>query len=95
MAEHRINHLEVELHGASVPVARAVSERLGQIHGRRVVPVLDRVCEELAAGEELVRLDRLEVDLGTLPADGFEDGFVARLEQALRAALAQALRRRG
>ena len=95
MAEHRINHLEVELRTTSAPVARAVSERLGQIHGRRVAPVLDRVCSELAAGDELVRLDRLEVDLGTLPVDGFEDEFVDRLEHALRAALIQALRGRG
>jgi len=94
MAMHRINRVEIELHSGDVQLARALSERVSRMHGNRIAPVLERVCSELSGGEALDRLDQLEVDLGTLAADDFEDDFAAKLEQALRAALAAALRRR-
>jgi len=94
MAMHRINRVEIELHGGDVQLARALSERVSRMYGNRIAPVLERVCSELSGSEALDRLDQLEVDLGTVAADDFEDDFAARLAQALRAALAAALRRR-
>jgi len=88
---HRINRVEVELHTGEAALARALSERVGRMHGDRIAPVLDRVCSELGGSEALFRIDRLELDLGTLAADDFESGFIGRLEPALRAALARAL----
>jgi hypothetical protein len=94
MTMQRINRSEVELHTGDAALARALLDRIGRIYGPRIAPVLDRVCSELSAGEAPVRIDRLEVDLGTLAAGDVEDAFVARLEPALRAALQEALRRK-
>lgn len=90
---HRVNRIEIELHSGEPALARALSERVGRIHRERIAPVVDRVCTELSGDEAVVRIDRLELDLGTVAADDLEDAFVARLELALRAALAKALRR--
>jgi hypothetical protein len=91
---HRIDRAVVELRSREVSLARALSERVRRMHGPRIAPVLDRVCGELGAREALFRIERLDLDLGTFAVDGFEDAFIARLEPALRAALAEALRRR-
>jgi hypothetical protein len=90
---HRVNRIEIELHSGEPALARALSERVSRIHRERIAPVLDRVCSELSGGEAVDRIARLELDLGTVAADDLEDAFVARLEPALRAALANALRR--
>jgi hypothetical protein len=70
MAVHRINRSEIELHTGDAALARALFERIGRIHGPRIAPVLDRVCSELSAGDAPIRIDRLELDLGTLGAPG-------------------------
>jgi hypothetical protein len=88
---HRVNCIEVELHSSDPALARALSERVGRMHRERIAPLLDRVCTELSGNEAEDRIDRLELDLGTVAADDLEDTFVARLEPALRAALAKAL----
>src|SRR5437868_4687116 len=92
---HRINRVEIELEAESEPLAREVSDLAATMQERRIAPILDRVCTELSGAEVLDRIDRLEVDLGGVSAERFEEDFTARLEPALRAALAEALRRRG
>lgn len=99
MAAHGINRLEVELtlQSGDVALAEALLARVGRMHGGRLAPILDRVCTELGergageGGDAPIRLDRLEVDLGRIGTDDFEDDLAARLEPALRAALAAAL----
>ena len=93
MAMHRINRIEIELQAQDVPLAQALSERAGRMHPQRIAPVVDRVCGELSGGEAVERIDRLELDLGVVAAEDFEEDFVEKLEPALRAALAAALRR--
>jgi len=92
---HRINRVEIELEAEGEPLAREVSGLTAGMLEGRLAPVIDRVCGELSGAEALDRLDRLEVDLGGVPAERFEEELPARLEQALRAALAEALRRQG
>jgi hypothetical protein len=94
MPAHRINRALVELHCGDATLARALSERTSRMHEHRIAPVLDRMCSELGGTDALVRIDQLEVDLGALAVDDFEAEFVAKLEQALRAALTKALTRR-
>ena len=90
---HRVNRIEIELRSGEPALARVLSERVGRMHRERIAPLVDRVCSELSGSEAVDRIDRLELDLGTVAADDLEDAFVARLEPALRAALAKALRR--
>ncbi|HEY8207150.1 MAG TPA: contractile injection system tape measure protein [Myxococcaceae bacterium] len=92
---HRIDRVEIELEAGDLGVARELSELAGRMRERRIAPILDRVCGDLSDGDALDRIERLEVDLGSVSAERFEEDFASRLEPALRAALLAALRRQG
>lgn len=53
----------------------------------RLMPVVDRVFDELAGSEKVFRIEELEIDLGDVAYDGYQDKIVARLEDRLRTVL--------
>jgi hypothetical protein len=97
MATHRINRAEIELQVGEVALAEHLIERLSLMRERRIAPLIDRVCSELSGPErsgrpeQIVRIDQLELELGSLAVDDFEDDFMRKLEAALRAALSKRL----
>lgn len=91
MAAHRINILEIELVTGEVALAEALIGRIGQLHERRIAPTLDRVFSELSGPDRLDRIDRLEIDLGDISVEQFDDDLVRKLEAAVRSALHRAL----
>jgi hypothetical protein len=88
---HRINCAQVELEVDDVALATALLERISQLHERRLAPVIDRVCSEVSEDGRLVRIDTLELELGSVSAEDFDEQFVERLERSLRSALREAL----
>lgn len=95
MAAHRVNLLEIELVAGDVALAEALIGRTSQLHRLRIEPLLDRVFSEFSGPGRLDRIDRLELDLGTIAAADLDDDLPRKLEAALRAALARALAPRG
>ena len=91
MASHRVNHVEIELRVGDVDLATDLIERTSRMHERRISPLLDRLLGEHSDPAQIDRLDRLELDLGNLDVDDFEDDLLRKLEAALRTALRQAL----
>ncbi|MFV8751764.1 contractile injection system tape measure protein [Nannocystaceae bacterium ST9] len=91
MATHRINRLELEISVESAEQGQALIDRLSLLHERRIAPLIDRVCSELSGPERLDRIDELELELGTIAIDRFDEEFMRALEAALRAALARKL----
>ncbi|MBK7826425.1 contractile injection system tape measure protein [Nannocystis sp.] len=91
MASHRVNHVEIELRVGDVELATDLIERTSRLHERRISPLLDRLLGEHSDPAQIDRLDRLELDLGNLDVDDFEDDLLRKLEAALRTALRQAL----
>ena len=84
---NRINRIELELDFDDQSAARARMERMGDLR-RRLIALLDRLCTEVIGEQDTLRVDRLELDLGHVDADVFDDAFMAKLEPALRSALA-------
>jgi hypothetical protein len=101
MATHRINRAEIELHVGEVALAEHLIERLSLLRERRIAPLIDRVCSELSGPEghggpvRHVRIDQLELELGSIAVDDFEDDFLRKLEAALRAALSKRMSEQG
>jgi hypothetical protein len=90
MDTHRINRAEIEIQAGEVALAEHLIARVSLLRERRIAPLIDRVCSELSGPErpeESVRIDQLELDLGPIALDDFDDDFMRKLEATLRAAL--------
>ncbi len=69
--------------------ARRFQEEAGRAFHRRVLPAIDRVLSEAAGAGEVVRLGRLELDLGELAPEDFAGELVRRTETELARSLAE------
>ena len=87
-ASHRIGVLEIELRLEEEPQAHPLMDRVSALRAPRLEAVMQRVLDELSPAGQLDRIERVELDLGPLPLNDFDDAFLARLEPALRQALA-------
>lgn len=71
--------------------AFGVQQELGRFFWTAVAPALERLFDRLAPADRLIRLDRLEIELGAVPLDRLTDEAVLRQivaaveEQILRA----------
>ena len=87
MTNHIIKRQVIELTVQDPASARALQDQVSHIYRQRIVPLIDRYCTALGAPDRLYRIDLLELDLGTLDAEQFEEQFVAQVERALQKAL--------
>ena len=94
VACHRIGVLEIELRLEEEPQAHPLMDRVSALREPRLEAVMQRVLDELSPAGRLDRFELLELDLGLLPLSDFDDAFLARLEPALRQALARQLQGR-
>ena len=85
----RAETLAVEI--ASEALALALQPRISDLNRQRLLPVIERVLGEADVPGRHIRIDRLAVDLGTLPLDGLEDNTEAALYEALHQALRVAI----
>jgi hypothetical protein len=95
MVTHRINRVELEFEVSAVELGRSVSDRISRLHGQRIPSLLDRVCSEIDESEPTQRIDKLELELGTIALSNFDDELLGKLEAALRLALRGRVRRPG
>ena len=79
--------------GHGLDAERAVLDRLGALWHERLVPVLDAAFSEAAGPDAHVRIDRLELDLGSVALDRLERALPEALRQALARELPRAPRR--
>lgn len=58
--------------------------QLAEVAQEKLRGILDDLCQEIDNPKLLMRIERLEVDLGEIPNDGWEEELPFRLEKALR-----------
>lgn len=88
MATHRINRVEFELEVSAVELGRRLSDRVSVLGSQRIPSVIDVVCSEADDSDVVVeRIDTLELDLGRISLENFDDDLLGKLEAALREAL--------
>lgn len=90
---HRIKRVQLELTVGEEPLAAPLLGRASVLHERRIAPLIAQVCDDLIIDgpARLVRLDRVEVDVGVVSLAHLEDDLIRKLAPALRAALLRAL----
>jgi hypothetical protein len=89
----RIGHLveDLRIDAAVAPdlAGPALLERIGELNRVRLLPLIERVFDAHDHAGTLIRIDRLDLDLGRFEGADLA-GIEGRLEAALRAALAAA-----
>lgn len=88
---HHVGRLWVEAATKDQAGARDIGERLDRLAGGALAAVLERVFDGLELSEKVVRLDRLDLDLGTVRPDRLEEDVMAAMARTLPGALKQAL----
>src|SRR5690349_3652321 len=88
---HVIESLGFELEYTSEEQAFQRQERLAGFARGRGLQVIAEVFDEMSPPGEVLRLDRLELDLGEVRDDDLEYDLARRLREALRLALSDRL----
>lgn len=90
MAEqrHRIRRYVFEVELDSIERARAVQDTLTRVQRDQLAALLDACLSEQCPADQLLRIDRLELNLGLLPSETLESALLQRLQSALRTAIA-------
>ena len=91
--QHRILRQVIEARGCSVEDSQRLRAELREVHYRRLAPLMERICSELAQPGRVQRIERLEIDLGAAPLGRLEAALAEKFEPAFRSGLAAAMRR--
>lgn len=85
--KHLVNQLRIEIHCPSEEQALQLRHTFGLALQQQIEVVIDRVCSRYIAEDEWIRLDKLELDLGTFSMHAFyqtfADIFSGKFEEAL------------
>jgi hypothetical protein len=84
---HLIEDLEFDLRFSTEERALQENTRLENYVKGSVMEAIEQVFDDSSMPGEVVRLERLEVDLGTVPIDGLETEMTALVRERLQAAL--------
>ncbi|MEM7657454.1 MAG: contractile injection system tape measure protein [Bacteroidota bacterium] len=90
---HRIEQHRFELESESESQAKFLQDQISSNYASRIEQVLEQVLDEFDQTEVLIRLDRLEVNLGSIREEEFIPKLCELLQKELRNALADAIRR--
>ncbi len=86
---HIIKRQVLELQVGRADEARWLQAALGRIYRQRIVPLIDQYCTELSAPDVVHRIERLELDVGSLDVQRLEADFVAKVREQLKLLLAR------
>jgi hypothetical protein len=89
---HLVERLELDIQAADEDQARQLLDRLSRLHRQALEGVIERVLDQLSPTDTVHRLEKLDLDLGEIPAEQLERLLPQRLESALRRALPSRLR---
>lgn len=88
---HIIHRQSVRVKAGSVPGGMDVQQRLSRLLQEELPAKMEELFNRIAPAGKIVRLERLELDLGTISGDAIEREFEQRLLTALERAVEEKL----
>lgn len=85
---HIIGRQVLQIEGVKKSDARQVQDRIRQTFYEKILPLLDQYLSAYA-GDEIYRIEKLELDIGHIPIDQLETGWVQKVMQQLALELPQ------
>src|SRR5690349_8545874 len=89
-APHSIRRQVIEVKVPDQATAHRVAPLVSALVRDRLTPQLERLFDSIARPDEVIRIDRLELDLGRLSLPDLGDQIAERLAATLPAALRRA-----
>jgi hypothetical protein len=90
---HHIRKQTIEIAVASEALALALQPRLSDFNRRQFLPLIERLFDEFSAPGRQIKISKLDLDLGEIPFDRFEEVAAERFTAELRRAVEEALHR--
>ncbi len=84
MTKHIINRQIIDLKVRSEKNAFRLQQQVREVYLGDILPLLGEMLDELSGPGEVLRIDRLDLDLGTVQADRMGQQLKERLREALR-----------
>ncbi len=91
--QHNIRKQTIAIEVTSEALALELQPRLGDFNRQYLLPVMERVFDDLSEQGLQIRISKLDLDLGDVPFDRLEEVAPERFNSELRRALEEALRR--
>ncbi|NOY84463.1 MAG: hypothetical protein GXO96_06535, partial [Nitrospirae bacterium] len=88
---HRIKRQILELSIPGQQATPAFYADVRRLYDQEIAPLIERCCSELSRPDQIHRIDRLELDLGSLDPNHFEADLVAKIAAQLRQKLSDCL----
>ncbi len=88
---HTIRRQRILLDLDSEDDAMALRVRLTDINKDRLLPVIERVLNEFSVPNQNIKINKLSIDLGSLPLESLAEEAERRLDTALRSAIQDSL----
>jgi Contractile injection system tape measure protein len=79
--KHIINQLSVELSVTSEEEAFVLRKELNEVLQNEITAVIDQLCSNYSNTEDTLRIERLEIDLGTISTVNFKRNWVESFKQ--------------
>lgn len=90
---HRLGRLALNAAVADLDLAAALRPRIEALATTRLPAIVERIFDRLAPGDDVLRIGRLDIDLGTIAPDALEEQSIRAFEDALTEALIGAVHR--
>ncbi len=85
---HIIQGLQVEIKVANKQTGQAAADQTQDIIKNKIIPITEKVLDEWSDENTHIQLDRLEIDLGTIPFDDLAnempDLFETKIKETLK-----------
>lgn len=78
-------HLHVQARGVADPLA--FQQSIKRLYHEKVIPLLEKSFDEFAGPDEVIRIDRLDLELGGIPEERLDIELPDRVRTAVRRAL--------
>jgi Contractile injection system tape measure protein len=85
MSTHVINRQVINLNVFSEKNAFGMQQRVLDLYNRRLLPILDELMTEISPGDDIIRLERIELDMGLLNFSYTEDELIRSMRSHLEA----------
>jgi hypothetical protein len=90
---HIIRTQEIEIHFENLDEAIGLQDRVADVFYNQLQPAMEKLFDEIAGDNQIVKLDRLEIDCGTISNKNWEAEWVENCLRNLRSELLAAHRK--